>query len=85
MPAFEDLFPRPDDESEDFEYLPEPRIKDMEEPVCILHSSGVFEYLGSTISIHYIVILRLGRIPKASHLNEPQLDQFLPLAMARRP
>ena len=52
MPAFEDLFPRPDDESEDFEYLPEPRIKDMEEPVCILHSSGVFEYLGSTISIH---------------------------------
>ncbi|KAF9649184.1 acetyl-CoA synthetase-like protein [Thelephora ganbajun] len=38
MPAFKDLFP--DDDSEDFEYLPEPKLKGLDDPVLILHSSG---------------------------------------------
>ena len=38
MPAFESLFP--DDDSEDFEYLPEPKLKGLDDPVIIMHSSG---------------------------------------------
>ena len=38
IPAFEDLFP--DDDSEDFEYLPELKLKGLDDPFCILHSSG---------------------------------------------
>lgn len=38
MPAFRDLFP--DDDSEDFEYLPELKLKGLDDPVVILHSSG---------------------------------------------
>ena len=38
LPAFENLFP--DDDSEDFEYLPEPKLKGLDDPVIILHSSG---------------------------------------------
>jgi len=37
--AFKDLFP--DDDSEDFEYLPVPKLKGLDDPVFILHSSGV--------------------------------------------
>lgn len=39
MPTFKELFP--DDSSEDFEYLPEPNNHGPDDPVCILHSSGV--------------------------------------------
>ena len=39
MPTFGDLFP--DGDSEDFEYLPEPELSGPDDPVCILHSSGV--------------------------------------------
>ena len=38
MPAFESLFP--DDDSEDFEYLPESKLKGLDDPVIIMHSSG---------------------------------------------
>lgn len=39
MPVFEDLFP--EEISEDFEYLSEPKLKGLDDPVCLLHSSGV--------------------------------------------
>ena len=39
MPTFEDLFP--DDDSGDFKYLPEPKPNGPDDPVCILHSSGM--------------------------------------------
>jgi hypothetical protein len=39
MPAFGDLFPS--DDSEEFEYLPDPKNKNLDEPICILHSSGM--------------------------------------------
>lgn len=39
MPTFKDFFP--DDEEEDFEYLPEPDATGPDDPICILHSSGV--------------------------------------------
>ena len=42
MPAFKHLFP--DDDSEDFDYLPEPKLKGLDDPICILHSSGMFRY-----------------------------------------
>jgi len=38
MPAFEGLFP--DHDPEDFEYLPEPKLKGLDDPTVILHSSG---------------------------------------------
>lgn len=44
MPAFKDLFP--DHDSEDFDYLPEPKHKGLDDPVVILHSSGASRYLG---------------------------------------
>ena len=43
MPAFEDLFP--DHDPEDFEYLPEPKLKGLDDPTVILHSSGASRYL----------------------------------------
>ena len=43
MPTFKDLFA--DDNSENFEYLPEPKLKGLDDPVCLLHSSGVSRYL----------------------------------------
>ena len=39
MPTFKYLFP--DDDSEDFEYLPVPILKGLDDPVFILHSSGM--------------------------------------------
>ena len=39
MPTFKDLFP--DNDSEEFEYLPELSANSPDDPVCILHSSGV--------------------------------------------
>ncbi|KAF9650627.1 acetyl-CoA synthetase-like protein [Thelephora ganbajun] len=42
MQTFEELFP--DDDSENFEYLPEPKLKGLDDPVCILHSSGSVAY-----------------------------------------
>jgi len=44
MPTFKDLFP--DDDSDDFEYLPVPKLKGLDDPVFILHSSGVSWYFG---------------------------------------
>lgn len=44
MPAFEDLFQ--DDDSEDFEYLPEPKLRGLDDPVFLLHSSGASRYFG---------------------------------------
>ena len=44
MPAFKELFP--DDDSEDFDYLPEPKLKGLDDPVCLLHSSGTSRYFG---------------------------------------
>ena len=38
MPTFKDLFP--DDDSGDFKYLPDLKIKGLDDPICILHSSG---------------------------------------------
>jgi len=42
MPAFKDLFP--DDDSEEFEYLTEPKLKGLDDPVFLLHSSGASSY-----------------------------------------
>jgi hypothetical protein len=39
MPTFKDLFP--DEDSEDLEYLPEPKNNSPDDLVCVLHSSGV--------------------------------------------
>ena len=39
MPTFKNIFP--DDESDDFEYLPDLKNKGLDDPVCILHSSGM--------------------------------------------
>ena len=44
MPAFRDLFP--DHDSDDFEYLPEPKLKGLDDPVVLLHSSGASRYFG---------------------------------------
>ena len=44
MPVFKDLFP--DHDSEDFEYLPEPKLKGLDDPAVILHSSGASRYSG---------------------------------------
>lgn len=44
MPSFGELFP--DDDSENFEYLPEPKLKGLDDPVCLLHSSGESAYFG---------------------------------------
>jgi acyl-CoA synthetase (AMP-forming)/AMP-acid ligase II len=38
IPTFGDLFP--DDHSDNFQFLPEPKLKGLDDPVCILHSSG---------------------------------------------
>jgi hypothetical protein len=43
MPTFTDLFP--DNDSEDFEYLPEPNTNGPDDPVCVLHSSGVSKHI----------------------------------------
>lgn len=43
MPAFKDLFPNYD--PEDFEYLPELKLKGSDDPAVILHSSGGSRYL----------------------------------------
>ena len=50
MPIFKDLFP--DDDSEDFEYLPEPKSKSADDLVCILHSSGMSRHPRSVIELH---------------------------------
>ena len=39
MPTFKDLFP--DDDSDDFEYLPDLKNRGLDDPICILHSSGM--------------------------------------------
>lgn len=44
MPTFRELFP--DDDSDNFEYLPEPKLKGLDDPVCLLHSSGASRYFG---------------------------------------
>ena len=86
MPTFEYLFSGPDNEPEDIEYLPEPKIKDIDGPVCILHSSGMSRYLALRVDFtNVVVILRLGRVPKTGHHFESQLGYFLPFAMVRRP
>ena len=50
MPAFNELFP--DDDSEDFEYLPQPQTNSADGLVCILHSSGASRHSGSVIGRH---------------------------------
>ena len=51
MPTFSDLFP--DDDSKDFEYLPEPQNESVDDPICILHSSGTPKHFRSiAVSIH---------------------------------
>ena len=44
MPAFKHLFP--DDDSEDFDYLLESKLKGLDDLICLLHSSGAFRYSG---------------------------------------
>ena len=43
MPVFKDLF---QEYSENFEYLPEPKLKGLDDPVRILHSSGASRCFG---------------------------------------
>ena len=84
MPAFQDLFR--DHGSDGFEYLPEPKLKGLDDPVVILHSSGASSYFGpQSVSMMLIVSPRLCRVPKTDYLHEPQLGLLLAFAMARRP
>ena len=55
MPAFKDLFP--DDNSEYFEYLPEPELKGLDDPVIILHSSGASGEFGLRSAFMMTVLL----------------------------
>lgn len=83
MPAFKDLFP--DDDSEDFEYLPEPKLRGLDDPVCILHSSGAPKYFGLGSAFLIVIFSRLGRLPKADHLHESHLGLLLAFAVVWRP
>jgi len=82
MPAFNDLFP--DDDSEDFEYLPAPKFKGLEDPVCLLHSSGEPKLFDMQPIYMTIVVFRLRRVPETDHFYKSHLGLLLAFAMARQ-
>ena len=82
MPAFSDLFP--DNDSNDFEYLPAPKLRGLEDPVCILHSSGASRCFDLQ-TVHDDRCFRLRRASKAGHFYKSHLGLLLAFAMVRRP
>ena len=67
MPTFRELFP--DDDSENFEYLPDPRSNGPDDSVCIFHSSGMQRHLWLwSVFTTIMAVLRLDFVSKAGHL-----------------
>ena len=83
MPTFKDLFP--DDDSENFEYLPELKLKGLDDQVGLLHTSGAFRYFGPQSAFMVIVGSRFRLIPKANRFYESRLALLLAIPVAWRP
>ena len=84
MPTFKGLFP--DDESDDFEYLPDLKNSGPDDPICILHSSGMpRRFCLSSASVTMIAVTRFGYVPEGGHLYESYLGLLLALSLVRRP
>ena len=81
MPTFKDLFP--EDDSEDFEYLSEPRLKGLDDPIVLLHSSGTPGYSCLGTVFMRIVARRLCCIPKAHHFYKSHCGLLFAFAMVR--
>jgi len=83
MPAFSDLFP--DGDSKDFEYLPAPKLKGLEDPACLLHSSGASGRFDLQTVYMTIVIFRVRWASKIGHFYESHLGLLLAFAVVRWP